>query len=83
MKSQNVSLQLWHWEEITNLFTLLALLCVTASGALLMAALRFNLWGQASFMDLLAIMGSVSLAMIFLGVASGVHGEHLKRRQDP
>jgi len=25
-------------------------------------------------------MGSVSLAMIFLGVASDVHGEHLKRR---
>jgi len=25
-------------------------------------------------------MGSVSLAMIFFGVAGDVHGEHLKRR---
>jgi len=82
MKSQNVSLQLWHWEEIANLFTLLALLCVTATGALLMAAQRFSLWGQSGFMDLLAIMGSVSLAVIFLGVVSGIHGERLKQRRD-
>lgn len=68
------------WEEITHLFSLLALLCVTATGALLLEAQRLDLWHQADFMQLLGISATVSALMVGLGMASALGAK--RRRAD-
>lgn len=58
------------WEELSQLFTLLGILGLAATGALLAEAHRAGLWHSAGFSSLVAIVAAFTGLMLVLSMGS-------------